>query len=175
MGVSILRVSLSCISSWAPRRVGSRRDEKNSNHMDDDSNLITFTESGGEGNSVAQPTVDDPRAGQSEGDLLADTLLADLAIGSVQFTISEAKEEQADTLLGHSDVEMALATPEVVVAPQLQQPKPKRPSGLRCGGEKGSGRRQLRKLFQFLSQLHPVRLVCQHSLLQLVPDRRRMP
>jgi len=43
--------------------------------------------------------------------------------------MSEATEEQADALLGHSDVEMAPATPEVVVAPQLQQPRPKRPSG----------------------------------------------
>ena len=85
----MLRVSLSCIPSacpsglsygqhalpcWAPRRVGSRRDEENSSHM-------TFIESGGEGDSVAQPPVDNPRAGQSEGDLLEDTLLADLAIG----------------------------------------------------------------------------------------------
>ena len=54
---------------------------------------------------------------------LEDTLLADHAIGSVQSTMSEATEEQADALLGHSDVEMA----PVVVAPQLQQPK--RPSG----------------------------------------------
>jgi len=82
-----------------------------------------ITESGGEGDSVAQPPVDDPRAGQSEGGLLEDTLLADFAIGSVQSTMSEATEEQADALLGHSDVEMA----PVVVAPQLQQPK--RPSG----------------------------------------------
>jgi len=52
---------------------------------------------------------------------LEDTLLADLAIGSVQSTMSEATEEQADTVLGHSDAEMAPATPEVVVAPQLQQ------------------------------------------------------
>ena len=114
---------------WAPRRVGSRSDEENSNHMDDDSTLITFIESGGEGDSVAQPPVDDPRVGQSEGDFLGDTLLADLAIGSVQSTMSETTEEQADALLGHSDAEMAPATPEVVVAPQLQQPKPKRPSG----------------------------------------------
>jgi len=66
--------------------VGSRRDEENSSHM-------TFIESGGEGDSVAQPPVDNPRAGQSEGDLLEDTLLADLAIGSVQSTMSEATEE----------------------------------------------------------------------------------
>ena len=66
--------------------MGSRRDEENSSHM-------TFIESGGEGDSVAQPPVDNPRAGQSEGDLLEDTLLADLAIGSVQSTMSEATEE----------------------------------------------------------------------------------
>ena len=63
------------------------------------------------------------------GVLLEDTLLADLAIGSVQSTMSETTEEQADALLGYSDAEMAPATPEVVVAPQLQQPKQKRPSG----------------------------------------------